>query len=228
MRLPFLRAKEDAMRFLALLMICLLLPAMAGAQEPAPAADKPQKIGFVDIEVVLDSSRAIRTIVSEIDADLADRSRDIDSKRLEAQRLRRSLEQQGAVLSEQERRQRQEKALDLLREVDELEFKFSRLVREKQRQSVEPLLEEVIKIIGDVARRENFDLVVRGEVVLYGRESVDLTPAVIREVDSRVEELRKKLSVATQSATSGDNSAAPAAPVGPVEDKKELLPLIPE
>lgn len=197
----------------------VLLAAVLGAAAPVlaqPVVATPSarpaaaagKVGFVDLEIVLDSSKSVRTIVTEVDADLAEQSRQIDLKTVELQKLRRTLEEKGAVLSEAQRQDRQDKAVEMLREVDEMEYKFKRTVRDKQRTTIEPLLEQVIRFTGDVAKREGYDLVVRGEVVLYGRDSVDLTPLVIKELDSRVEELRK--------AVEKPRPAAAPAPAGPV------------
>lgn len=149
------------------------------------------RVGFVDLEIVLDKSRSVRTIVTEVDTDLGEQSRQIDLKTVEVQKIRRDLEQKSAVLSEAQRQQRQQKASDLLREIEEMEYRFRRAVRDKQRTTIEPLLEQVIRLTGDVARREGYDLVVRGEVVLYGHDRVDLTPMVIQELDNRLDDVRR-------------------------------------
>ena len=162
---------------------------------PTPTRDPltrgAARIGFVDIELVLDSSQAIRTIVGEADAELGEADRQIQEKRRELRQLRTALETQSSVLSDAERQKRQQQAVDLLNEIDEMEYRFQRTVRDKQRSTIEPLLEKVIDVIGDVGRRDGYDLVVRGEVVLWGRETVDLTPLVVRECDLRIDELRQ-------------------------------------
>lgn len=191
--------------FIGILLLGCNLVSKASAQEavaPVPSVSdrattenlaRMPRVAFVDIEVVLGQSRAIRSIMSSIDDELAQKSADIDQKRRQARRIQLSLEQQGAVLSDQERRKREQQAIDLLSEVDELEYRFEREVRDRQRDVVEPLLEQVILTIGDVGRRQEFDLIVRGEMVLYGRSAADLTPAVIEEIDKREEQLRESL-----------------------------------
>ncbi len=207
----------------SLLAVCLLLllaaiPFAAHAQQDTSPtlpllSTSPTRVAFVDIEIVLDSSAAIRQIITEVDSELGQQSKAIDDKRREARRITLSLEQQGSVLSETERQTRQQRAADLMNEVDEMEYRFQREVKERQRTTIEPILEKVIRMIGDVGRREGFDLVVRGENVLYGRDTVDLTPYVIREVDKRVDELRKSV----------EKAAGPKA----VKPTPKPLPLIP-
>jgi outer membrane protein len=187
---------------LVLLVLCFAaLPLMAQDDQVTSATlslSESPRVAFVDMERVLDSSEAITSIMAEVDDELAKESGKIDRLRLEARRLNLELEKQDLVLSDSERRRRQQEILDLMAESDELDYRFKRSVKEKQRTTIEPLLEEVLRLIADVARREKFDLVVRGEVVLYGNSSVDLTPLVIDQVNSEYEELRKKLFPATQ------------------------------
>lgn len=191
-------AGREIYRFLCLLLPAVLLPAMLllggaapVAAQTAQTAPAPVKVGFVDMEILLDQSRAVRTIVSEVDEELAQQARSIEEKRLEMEGLRRDLERQSAVLSDQERRRRQDQVVVLRGEIEELEFSFNRKLRDQQRQTINPLLEEVIKIVADVGRREGYDLIVRGEVVLYGSSSVDLTPLVIEEMDKQIDRLRR-------------------------------------
>jgi len=165
--------------------------ASAAASAPAPPAQGTTRIGFVDIEIVLESSQAIRTIMSEADAQLGEADRAIQEKRRELRKVRLSLEQQGSVLSETERQKRQQQAVMVLEEIDELEYRFQRTVRQKQQTTIEPLLAKVMDLIGDVGQRDGYDLIVRGELVLWGRETVDLTPLIVRECDLRIDELRR-------------------------------------
>lgn len=214
--IPF-RVRSAALKFRSFSLIVVLLlaggvvrgedtsPTLAGVVRPAA------RIAFVDMELVLDRSAAVRTIVGEIDQELGRRSGEIDAKKRELARLKAGLEKQGAVLSAAEKKKREEQALGLLDEIDELQFRFQREVRSRQQSTIEPLLEQVILVIGDVGRRDGYDLVVRGEVVLYGRDTVDLTPGIIKELDGRVEQLRKAVEAAPKSK----------------DPKPDLLPLVP-
>jgi len=203
---------------LLILALCAAAPLAAHAAADGETSGTVQttlrpatRIAFVDMELVLDRSAAVRTIVGEIDQELGRRSGEIDAKKRELARLKAGLEKQGAVLSVGEKKKREEQALGLLDEIDELQFRFQREVRSRQQSTIEPLLEQVILVIGDVGRRDGYDLVVRGEVVLYGRDTVDLTPTIIKELDGRVEQLRKAVEEAPKSK----------------DPKPDLLPLVP-
>lgn len=179
----------------------------------------PMRVGFVDMELVLDESRAIRSIVGRVDEELELENREIEALEREVRRIRLSIEQQDAVLSDGERAERQRRAVELLNEIEDREYRLQRRFREQQRTTIGPLLERIVGIVGDVAAREEFDLVVRGEMVLYGRETADLTFKVIDELDEREEELRSAVGQANDEAG-----------VEPAEDELrpiQPLPLIP-
>lgn len=203
---------------LSTLFLCLFLLSLA-VLSPAQQPTTPTlavRVGFVDMEIVLAESVAVRRIMTEIDQELAAAEEEIGIKRREARRLRLALDQQGTVLSEAERLRRQQEVIDLLAEVDEMTFRFDQRFREAQRGAVEPLLVEVIRVVGEVARRDNYDLVVRGEMVLYGRDSVDITASVIASLDGQEDVLR-------QVVLPGLVGEAPA----PTEEAPSVLPLIP-
>ncbi len=203
--------------------LCVAAPAQApqtGSKaqvaSPAPSKQTTFKIGFVDLDVVIDRSKAVRQIISEVDGELAVDARFIEDRNRELRRLKLSLEQQSAALSDEERRVRQDKVLDLMNEIDEMEYRFQRTARQKQRRTIEPLLEQVMLMVAEVGEREGYDLIVRGELVLYGRQTVDLTPSVIAEMDKRVDELRATIFPKAAADKDEDEKAQP-----------EPLPLIP-
>lgn len=203
--------------WLLLALIFLSGPIVLQAQETA-SNDQPTtspRIGFVDMDAVLASSRAIRTVMGELDEEIADAQQQIIEKEQQLEDLRNSLRLQSAVLSQEERRARQENALDLVREIEEMNFRLERRMRDSERETIQPVLREVVNTIGETARAEGYDIVLRGEVVLYGVERVNLTPLVIERLDNKLEKLRKAAGHGTP-----DEETEPSA-----ED--EILPLIP-
>lgn len=194
-----------------LLFLLLILPTVSRAQpDTATSTTLHPRFGFVDVELVLAESKAIKTIVSEIDAELGKRDEEIRDKRRELQKLKLSLDAQGSVLSQAERERRQQQAVTLLSEIDELEYRFDREVKRKQAAIIEPLLEQVVRIVGEVGQREGYDLVVRGEMVLWGSKSVDLTPVIVRELDLQVDRLRAAVKQPAPEPSEAGPKATPA------------------
>lgn len=210
------------------LVASVLLPVFASAQvEPVASSTAtpsqttaPQgKVGFVDIELVIEQSKAISMAMDSMDQVMAGKARAIDAKEREFRRNRFEADRQDRVLSSDERERKRLELIKQQEEIEKLKFEFDSELRIRERQ-IEPVLEYVMRIVADVADEEGFDVVMRGEVIIYGRKSADLTPSVIAKLDSNVAEvikLFKDAKPATDSSeaptpTSDSNAPATYAP----------------
>jgi len=166
-------------------------PRSVRAQEASPAVAQPVgslRVGFVDIELIIEESRAIREALQAVDNELAEMARQADLKEREFRRQRFEIDRQERILSPDERARRREELLALQDDIERTNFELDRELARRERQ-IEPVLERILQIVADVAKRENYDLVLRGEVVIYGSERADLTPLVVKELDLRTDEI---------------------------------------
>ncbi|MDX2175541.1 MAG: OmpH family outer membrane protein [Candidatus Sumerlaeia bacterium] len=173
------------------------LALFAAAPAPAPAQQSSAggtglrrdiRIGFVDVEFIIDRSAAVRRLIESVDKEIEPRAAQLRDKQREFREHQLRLDEQGRLISETERMRLRDRMAALIDEMDVLRFQLDRDVARKK-DLVEPMLDEIVKIIGVVGDREGFDMILRGEVVLYGRDTVDLTNKVLEEVDRRADEL---------------------------------------
>ena len=223
-RRTFLRAAT------AILAVALCAGALVAQNAPSggpvvagdPSALANLKIGFVDLDMIFDQSRAIKSAVAVADADMDARAKRLREVQRDFKGMQTRLDTQGGVLSDTERRRMQDEMGKMLDEVDELEFRLERDLRERQRRTIDPVLKAVLVIVGDVGRREGFDMVLRGDVVLYGRNTTDLTGRVFEELDRRGDEL-----LAPAGASGGRHPHDSTATTTLAPRTKQLVPLIP-
>lgn len=214
---------SKTLAIVALLLSLLLAPAPAqvtGADAPTTATLPAGafRIGFVDVELVLDQSIAIRRVLDEVDKELAGQAKQIDDAKREYRTLQLRMDQRGLIVNDEERARMRNQMDTLQRQLDEMEFRFERMIRDRQRTTIEPVLDQVIQMIADYGAREGYDMILRGEVVLYGRERADITAHILAEIDSRSDELLAAI-------RAGAASSAPVAP--PRGDDAEPLPMVP-
>jgi len=187
-----------------------------------PAALGALKIGFVDLDMIFDQSRAIKAAIAVADADMDSRAKRLREVQRDFKAMQTRLDTQGSVMSDTERRRMQDEMGRMLDEVDELQFRLERDMRDRQRRTIDPVLKSVLVVVGDVGRREGFDMVLRGDVVLYGRNTTDLTGRVFEELDRRGDEL---LAAASASGDAEGNDSETTTTLAP--RTKQLVPLIP-
>lgn len=127
----------------------------------------------------------------EVDEEMERRERELLAKMRELRRLQQRFEQQGGALSPEARRNRELEIINLMDEVEEEEYRFSRDVRDKEMSIVGPLRRFVLEVVGQTARRKGYDMVLSGEMVLYATPVVDLTPEVIEALEGRGDDLKE-------------------------------------
>lgn len=213
---------------IALMAFAPLLHPKALGQEHHTAAE-PIRIGFVDIEVLLDRSKAIQGGLDRVEAEFGERAREIRRMEREYEQSKLEFDRQRSVLAESERARKREELRQLEDNLNRLRYDFDRDAMQRER-SLDPLLTEIIAIIADVAERENFDLVIRGETVLYGRPRANLTAEVLEEIDKREQDIYRLLdieTVAEDMATTQSVLRERIMPEPRDSGESSLLPLIP-
>lgn len=215
---------------LSLLALVLVAGSRTFSQEPTPvaAAAGPSAVAFVDMQSILERSRAVSEVLDVMDKSMASEVRAIQEKEAQFSSLRFDFERQQDLLSREEREKRRLELGRLNDEIERLKFDLDRKWRAGERQ-IEPLIEKIMEVVADVAKRDGYDIVVRGEIVIYGKDTANLTARVIEELDSRSPEVVEMFS---NLVLIGPEKAdpTPAAEQQPVEEPsrpREILPAIP-
>lgn len=203
--------------------------APAAASVPSTEAPaRPMKIGFVDMDVVFQDSKAVQEQIGRVEDRLDATKKEIDRKMSEYNRLRDGLERQDSVLTDEEKTSRRRRIQELKTEVEDLQYEANKQLRQSESGVVEPVLDAVMATVQQIAKREGYDLVLRGEMVLYGVQSIDLTDRLIRELDSKPLVLPTPAPGSENATTSDDQGTSPTEPRRrPASAPGASVPLIP-
>jgi outer membrane protein len=163
--------------------------AQAQAQAPAvPAAGGGlQRIAYIDVQRVLARSAAGVAAREQLEREKATMQKEMDSKRVELEKLREEIEKKGALLTPDARRDRQEQSERKRRDAARLADDFQKELERKESVLLQRVLQEVSGIIERVGKERNYYLIVekRGAGVIYAAPDADLTDEVIRAFDQQ-------------------------------------------
>jgi outer membrane protein len=145
------------------------------------------KIGYVDAQKVLDSTKAGKKAKDSMEEFVKSRQKIIDLDESDIKQLQDDLNRQSAVLSADARREKEE---NLQRKVMEYQKRAGDLNKEVQNKKKEVLdqfnknLEDIVKKVAD---RGGYSIVIdrnaEGGVLLFAKESLDLTDEVVKEFE---------------------------------------------
>jgi outer membrane protein len=173
----------NRLMMLGMMVAFLSVAARTHSGETTTSSAQPIRIAYVDLDRVASDSQMVKARVSDVEKQLGEKQKDLKSKAEELKTLSQQLNQQESVLTPAQTAQLKERIAKLRDEVDRLQYESDRILNNTSRDIIEPVLDLVLAAVERVAKAYKIDLVMRGDLVLYASERVDLTDSVIRELD---------------------------------------------
>lgn len=167
-------------KFAALLAVTLLLTGnVAHAQESG-------KIAVVDVQYLISSSKAGKSIRSQLDKQRNAYSSQIEKQEAELRKAEKDLVDQQTSLSKEafleKRKAFQEKVMSAQRSVQQRRVAFDRAYTG----AMEKLREHIVKIVADAAGKNKISLVLNRQEVVLVEEKMDMTKEILLTLDRTV------------------------------------------
>lgn len=145
------------------------------------------KIGFVDAQKVLDSTAAGKKAKDGMQEFVKSRQKIVDLDEAEIKQLQDDLARQASVLSPDARREKEDALQRKFLEYQRRAADLNKEVQGKTKEILEKFNQELEKVVKKVADRGAYSLVIdrnaEGGVLLFAKESLNLTDEVIKEFE---------------------------------------------
>lgn len=153
----------------------------------AHAADA--KLGFVDVQKVLNMSDAGKDAKDQLAAKVKKYQDEINVKQDELKKLKEDIEKQGVLLSESARASKEKDYQQKLKEFQRFTKDAQDELQGKDEEFTRKILEDIEKVVQEFGRKNGFTfLFVKNETMVYADEKADQTEAVLKVLN----EQRKK------------------------------------
>ena len=147
-------------------------------------ASADMKIAFVNTEVILQQYKAVQGVMETFNRDVQGWDTDLQQKKRELDGLQKEVQQQGLMLSDQ---RRQEKELEYQRRLTEFEklkesiWGSDGLIEQRNEELFRPVISKVQSVLEQIAAEDGYDLILDAadNNILYGDPAYDLTTRVI-------------------------------------------------
>ncbi len=164
----------------------------SGCTSSSPVTEKksasPIAIGVVDTQWLLKESKLGKQVSDTLNAFMKDRQTLIELEQKELRNLENQLLQQGSVLSQSARQQREEKFRRRMGEYQQKVANMNQEVQAKQSQLFLEFRESVDAIVEDVAQRHGLALVMEkgaNTPTRYYEPSLDISEEVLAELNQQ-------------------------------------------
>ena len=144
------------------------------------------KVGFVDIQRALSSSKAGAEAQKKYEAEVKKAQAKLDAKKDEFEKLQSEYEKQKESLSDKARAEREEKLLGLEKDLKRSFQDSQEGLRRENVKLLGELVKKIRKVVDGVGQEEGFTVILEkgGQTVLYADSQIDLTDRVIKDFDA--------------------------------------------
>jgi outer membrane protein len=159
----------------------LLAVVLLGAAGSAAAAD--YKIGYVDVRKAVEGSEQAQQAKGELQSQVEERQSKLESQRRTIQDLQKELKQQGSLMSEDQRKEKERQLQQAMRKFRRAQQAAQEDIDARKNQVLQDIYDQVSQIINRIGEEEDFDLILTGPSAMYVDDRVNLTPRVVERLN---------------------------------------------
>lgn len=178
MRIPLLRMSAA---------VAVLSVALASVQ--LSSAAETFKMGVVDPQSVLERSKAGKKALDGLKEYVSTRQKLLSRDEEDLRNYEKQLKEQGSKLSDAEKKEKETQFRAKIQEYQKRAQEFNQELQGKQKELVDDYMKRISAATQTVAEKGGFSLVVdKGseqtvKIVIYNKDTIDLTDQVIKEFD---------------------------------------------
>lgn len=142
------------------------------------------RTGVVDPIGALQEAKEFQDRFGKLESSLQDEQNRLDRLGGEVENLRGRLEKEGMTMSEDEREQLQTQGQQKMIELQNLRQSAQRKLNKGQQEILQVMEPKLKQAVETVAERENLDMVLNAQAVVYVKSDMDITEAVTKQLNS--------------------------------------------
>lgn len=158
----------------------IIVVALALSLPVAAFAAGNGKLGYVDIQKVLNLSEAGKSAKEQLTAKVQKYQAEIKSKQEELKKLKDVLEKQGSLLSESAKVAKERDYQQSLKDLQRMQKDAQDDLQAKDEELTRNILVNIEKVVQDYGRKNNYTFIfVRNESMIFVDETADLTDQIL-------------------------------------------------
>jgi outer membrane protein len=158
---------------------CVLL--MVGAQAFAADAAAPSKVAVVNVQQVLLKSTKVTKVNTKLQNTFKPRQEKLAAQQKTLQDELDKLAKESATMSKKDHEAMEKKIADEKANFLKDATNFQKEVSQEQNKAMQTILGELNKIIADMAKKNDYSMVLDSQAVVYASDATDITSLVAKE-----------------------------------------------
>lgn len=146
-----------------------------------------EKIAFVDLGMVFDGYLKTKDYDTRLEDSKNKGQKDIDTKVSEIKGLQDKL----SLLSDKEKEKKQEEITKKTKDLQEFQRTTETTLLKERDERLKEILDDIQKVVTELAKKEGYTLIVNDRVLLYGDPSMDISKKVLDQLNDNYSKKKK-------------------------------------
>jgi len=142
---------------------------------------KDLKIGFVNIQMVMDKSPQGEEAAKTIEKEFSNRGKRLEADAKELKRLEEKFARDAAIMSDSEKERTQKEIFSKRRDFRRSKDEFQEDLNFRRNEVLSKMQKQVLEAIESLAREEDYDLLLTSGVV-HASDSIDVTQKILEKL----------------------------------------------
>lgn len=145
------------------------------------------KVGFVDLQKALMTVEEGKQAKAKLEKQVQAKQKEFDKMQDDLKKMKDELEQQGAMMREDLRRQKIQDYQKKLMELQDYYLNNQREIQEAEAKALKPIFERFDRILKKIGKEGGYTIIFEKAAVVYADPGVDLTDRLIKEFNQGAE-----------------------------------------
>jgi outer membrane protein len=153
---------------------------------PLGAAQAQMKIGVVNFGALADQSPQAKAVGSTLEREFGERQRVLIQQEKDLKGKAEKFQRDSAVMAEAERNKAQKEILDGQRDLQRRANELKEDLDLRRNEESQKLNRVLIAEVQTYAKANNFDMVLTSDYVIFAKEAINITPAVVAAIQAKM------------------------------------------
>lgn len=150
------------------------------------------KIGIIDLQKILESSVAGKSIQNELKLQKDKMESDLKQKGAEIETIGKRLEREAMVMSKDMREEKEREQRIKINDFKSLQKKYRTELQKLEAQLMNELQDDLKGLVENIGKKEGYLMIINKLGVLYAPTSIDITDKVIQQLNDLTAKKKKK------------------------------------
>jgi outer membrane protein len=150
------------------------------------------KIGVLDLQKILETSEAGKSIQNELKTQKDKMEADLKQKGAEIETIGKRLEREAMVMSKDMREEKEREQRIKINDFKTLQKKYRSELQKLEAQLMNDLQDDLKTLVETIGKKEGYLMIINKLGVLYAPTSIDITDSVIQQLNALTAKKKKK------------------------------------